>query len=382
MKRILVIGPFGDFGGRELEAGFIVKTLGDDYHVRLCSTIFMSDRSQVFNFIDRESGFSVLEKVYERNPGIRLAAWLSRLKNKKRLPAYAFVKNSFNKRFFNVQQKIISNLHKELENADLVFICAQLSSEYIAGIIYEADLLQKPVVFRTTGTIRPAQIQLLYLKNVKLFVHHSQKNASLLPDHRHKVIDQACFAESALLKISIEFDAIRNFTFLGRISEEKGILELLKLFGKFAAKEQRLHIYGEGPLKTQAISIAKSDDRIKFHGFVDQDELVEVFQNTDCLIIPSREEAGPLSGLEAMAAGKIILSTNVGAMIERLETTDNDFWFDLKDDTSFKTQLERISNLKPEELKAIGRTNRERYLEAYTILHIQKQYKACVDGLF
>ena len=146
-------------------------------------------------------------------------------------------------------------------------------------------------------------------------------------------------------------------------------------------KSPRLNIFGEGPLEAEARQIAQNDTRIKFHGFVEQQSLKEVFKKTDCLLIPSKEEAGPLSGLEAMAAGKVILSTDVGAMKERLRGTGNDFWFDLQDSTSFGEQLKRMSSLDPRELEEIRTNNRKRYLEAYQLEKIAGQYKDCVDYL-
>ena len=380
-SKIVIIGPFGDFGGRELESGFIARSLSETYKLTLCSTVMMSSRSQVYQFIDQSVGFSILEKVFQNNLAVRMVAGLSKLLNSNSLPAYAFVKNRVSKRFLNVEKKIIQQLNRAISEADLIFIVAQLSSQYVSHIISEAELLKKPVIFRTTGTIRPPHLKFPFLGKVDLYLHHSERNSLLLQDYPYQVIDQTCYSEKALLSLPIEMNGISNFSFLGRLSVEKGILEVLQLFQRWALKSHRLNIFGEGPLEAEARQIAQNDTRIKFHGFVEQQRLKEVFKKTDCLLIPSKEEAGPLSGLEAMAAGKVILSTDVGAMKERLRGTGNDFWFDLQDSTSFGEQLNRMSSLDPRELEEIRTNNRKRYLEAYQLEKIAGQYKDCVDYL-
>ena len=52
MKKILIIGPIGDFGGRELMTGFIANVLSEIYHVEVCSTVAISNKTQVKEFFN------------------------------------------------------------------------------------------------------------------------------------------------------------------------------------------------------------------------------------------------------------------------------------------------------------------------------------------
>jgi len=99
------------------------------------------------------------------------------------------------------------------------------------------------------------------------------------------------------------------------------------------------------------------------------------------LVIPSHEEAGPLVGIEAMAAGKLIFSTKVGAMAQRLYNTENDFWFDINKEQSFLQLIERVKNIKPEGIKVIREKNRKIYLENYSIEKISNEYLNIFNGL-
>lgn len=49
-KKILILGPISDFGGREVEANIIARSFLQDFQVHLLSTIFISKNS--FAIID------------------------------------------------------------------------------------------------------------------------------------------------------------------------------------------------------------------------------------------------------------------------------------------------------------------------------------------
>jgi glycosyltransferase involved in cell wall biosynthesis len=51
----------------------------------------------------------------------------------------------------------------------------------------------------------------------------------------------------------------------------------------------------------------------------------------DVAVVSSRAESGPIAGVEAMAAGRAIVSTPVGAMPERLEHGRSGLFFDVED---------------------------------------------------
>ena len=107
----------------------------------------------------------------------------------------------------------------------------------------------------------------------------------------------------------------------------------------------------------------------------------KIYENIECAIIPAYTEAGPLVGIDAMAAGKVILSTKVGAMPDRLAGTKNDFWFSPEERESFKCQFERIKGLATSEVFEIGEKNRNTYIERYSKEVVSDQYFDSVTGV-
>ena len=144
-------------------------------------------------------------------------------------------------------------------------------------------------------------------------------------------------------------------------------------------KDAKLVIAGNGIIKEDVLKAIKGQDNIEYMGLVSPDELDSFFERISVFILPSLEESGPLVGLEAMAAAKLILTTNTGAMKERLVDSANDFWFDIKNEQSFIEKIDKIKSLSNEEFLAITKGNRERYLEEYQFTSIKKKYLDCIN---
>ncbi len=71
----------------------------------------------------------------------------------------------------------------------------------------------------------------------------------------------------------------------------------------------------EGEIQRTAASLGLSD-RVRFHGFLTQEQLRPLVQQADVLLVSSRHEAGPVVLLEAAAAGVPTVGTAVGYVKE------------------------------------------------------------------
>lgn len=107
-----------------------------------------------------------------------------------------------------------------------------------------------------------------------------------------------------------------NLLYLGRLSKEKGVLDLLKLFKNLPNKESfELHIVGDGPLMGAAKQI--STDAV-FHGH--QNDPTAFLMNADVLVLPSHSEGMPISMMEALSLGLIVIANPVGAIPDYIQT--------------------------------------------------------------
>jgi len=93
--------------------------------------------------------------------------------------------------------------------------------------------------------------------------------------------------------------------FVGRLSEEKGILEFLA-----ATEGLPRVIVGDGPLRARVSEAV---------GFVPHDRLGEYYERAAVVCVPSRREGYGVVAREAMAYGRPVVATRVGGLVDAIE---------------------------------------------------------------
>jgi len=117
------------------------------------------------------------------------------------------------------------------------------------------------------------------------------------------------------------------FLFIGRLIEEKGILDLISAYGAIVhdfPSRTRLMVVGEGSLRERAKHLAHQlgiEKSVEFIGSQPYDEMPRLFSIADIFVLPSVptrtwEEQYGMVLVEAMASGKALISTRTGAIPE------------------------------------------------------------------
>lgn len=107
--------------------------------------------------------------------------------------------------------------------------------------------------------------------------------------------------------------------FLGRLTHEKGIMDLIVAFKEVITNlsDARLLIAGDGPLKTSLVSQVEKlglSSKVTFLGY--QTELSKFWDEIALLVLPSRSEGFGLALLEGMAHRKCIVAAKTGGIPE------------------------------------------------------------------
>ena len=141
-----------------------------------------------------------------------------------------------------------------------------------------------------------------------------------------------------LNEIKTKYEPSRILLFVGRLIEEKGILELLRAFAILSKEDTHLHclIVGDGPLKPEAEQLAGTleiNSKIEFLGWRPREEIPSWMSAADLLIVPSREtngwqEAQGLVVVEAMAVGTPIVASRLGGIPDMVIDGETGFLFD------------------------------------------------------
>ena len=148
-----------------------------------------------------------------------------------------------------------------------------------------------------------------------------------IPDHKLEVIyngiDLSIYEK--LTRISENFFTVGT---VGRLDTQKGIDTLLYSFKKVLSKKEsiKLEVIGEGPLKTEYISLSEElgiSQNVTFLGKLDPEEVREQMRKWDLFVLASRWEAFGMVLIEAAAMGLPIIATNVEAIPEIIDDGKN-----------------------------------------------------------
>ena len=129
--------------------------------------------------------------------------------------------------------------------------------------------------------------------------------------------------------------------YFGRLSKEKGILNLINAFKK--CKKGTLYIAGEGPEKDTIENIIKEnklEKRVKLLGFLNKEEMTEVTRKCKFVVVPSIwYENCPYSVLETLAIGKPVIGSNMGGIPELVSDNENGYIYDTIEELTEKMNM-------------------------------------------
>ncbi len=383
--RFLIVSPSNRWGGVNLDVGFIAKSLlAKNHNVFVLSTGRYFDDCSLFNFISPVLYESVDRYIYRNSTYFKIFLNLLNKIKPLAVPVHHRLNNRYFKKYGNIHSERKKVLKKFISNADEIIICSQLTGSWNEEIIKEATSLRKKIHLRITQQINESvlnETNLIWLKKISTFIHHSKRNLKILkpliPLKNHVVIDQCVMWESKFLEIPLQESPIQQFYCICRLEATKGLENVILTFNEIKKKNISLHIYGDGSLKKSLQKLAINDNRIFFYGAIPLPKIVEAHQSHDCLIINSSIEGGPYTAIEAMAAGKVIISTRVGAMEERLGI---DYpYFVTQDLIALKEMILNLSQLNLKKTNKLSAVLRNKYISRYGEKKIAEAY---LDILF
>ena len=226
-----------------------------------------------------------------------------------------------------------------LTDADLVHLLGK-PKPFIQNAITNGAALGKTMVYTEVAQVTPAYSRRPDLAGFShvgsglaaVTVYYEEQGRDIRElfayDGRIEVIEQWIDAavEVALLALTPPAPTIGRrpvvFGSLSRLSPEKGLPWLVDGFAALQRRtdlDVRLVIGGTGEEEAAIRSKIAShgvESTVTMAGYVE--DKVEFLDGVDVFVVSSEAEGGPISGLEAVAGGRLVISTPVGAMPDRL----------------------------------------------------------------
>jgi len=156
---------------------------------------------------------------------------------------------------------------------------------------------------------------------------------------------------------------------ISRLVPEKGIDNLLYIFSKLYFKYRNIELFiaGDGFLKEslekQAVSLGITEG-VHFLGYVK--DINNFLRNIDIFLFTSHSEGFPLAIQEAMAAGKLVVSTRVGGIKELIEDGQSGILYEDGDNHKAVSLLEYLIN-KPILAQKLASNARKKILSIYNL---------------
>jgi len=199
----------------------------------------------------------------------------------------------------------------------------------------------------------------LYRNNIDLYIAPSQFVKDKLTENgfdaeKISVIPHFLAEEFHLSKIAgdtteDQADQFKHEKYIlsyGRLDESKGFDDLIKAYAEINVFGLKLKIAGAGPDKTHLEKLIKDlclEDKVELVGQKTREEIIDLIRNAKAVINCSKlHETFGLTVLEAMALGKPVVASKVGAISELIDDGNNGLLYQVSDAGDLKNQLARI----------------------------------------
>jgi glycosyltransferase involved in cell wall biosynthesis len=156
-----------------------------------------------------------------------------------------------------------------------------------------------------------------------------------------------------------------EFLYVGRISDEKGVDQLMECWLRHQPNST-LVIAGDGPLKRELELRSKGADNIEWLGQIPREAIMERLSTAKALLFPTRcYEGQPLILLEAMAAGCPVITAKIGNPQNMVLDGSTGFHYQPGDVDDLHEKITEIVE-HPDRSLEMGMRARKLYLSKYT----------------
>jgi glycosyltransferase involved in cell wall biosynthesis len=167
---------------------------------------------------------------------------------------------------------------------------------------------------------------------------------------------------------------------VGRLEEQKDFKTLLQAFSKLF--NGRLLIAGEGPmlgeLKTDANNLGLKE-RVRFLGL--RKDIPHVLSSVDAFVLSSAWEGLPNVVMEALAAAKPVVATDVGGVRELVEENKSGFIVPAQSPDALAGAMQKLMMLSSSQRTEMGRYGFEHVKKTYSLESVTSQWEAFFTSL-
>ena len=296
MKRVTILALHLGYGGIERAITDLANSLVDNYCVEIISTYKVYD--EPVNRLDRRVKVKYLTDLKPNKNEFKHAL--------KRFQIITVFKEGIKSlRILKMKKELMINFIKNCDS-DVIISTRDIHNEWLGEYARPGVLKIGWEHNHHHGNEKYAKKIIESCKNLDYFVLVSKDLANY---YKGLVKPKCVYIPNLVSKVDITSNLKSpNLVSIGRLSKEKGFLDLIDVFAliHMMYPEWKLNIIGDGDEKGKILSkISKYglEDSIIMHGFLDKDAVGKVLSNSSIYLMSSYTESFGIVLLEAFSYG-------------------------------------------------------------------------------
>ncbi|RFP88103.1 colanic acid biosynthesis glycosyltransferase WcaL [Rhodobacteraceae bacterium 63075] len=210
----------------------------------------------------------------------------------------------------------VDHLHNHIAKSSctVAMLASELSGTPYSFTLHGPDIFFEPKRWCLDEKIAKARF-------VSCISHFCRSQAMLFsdPSHWQKLHIVHCGVEPERYASMPKAPHEGNLLFVGRLAAVKGLPVLFDAMRGLGDIGVTLQVVGDGPDRKALETLSQEydlTDRVTFLGYRSQSEVSELLANADALVLPSFAEGVPVVLMEAMAAARPVIATQVAGVSE------------------------------------------------------------------
>ena len=296
MKRVVILALHLGYGGIERAISDLANSLVDDYIVEIVSTYKVYDKP--VNRLDRKVNVTYLTDLKPNRKEFK-----DNLKKFKLISAFKEGIKSI--KILKLKKELMINYIKNCD-ADVIISTRDIHNKWLGSYGKENVLKIGWEHNHHHGNMKYANKIIDSCSNLDYFVLVSK---DLTDFYKDKVKPKCIYIPNLVAKATAKSDLKSyNLVSVGRLSKEKGFLDLIDVFDLIHKKypDWKLNIVGDGEEKdkiTSKIDKLGLSNSVVMHGFLDSNEVGKILSKSSVYLMTSYTESFGIVLLEAFSYG-------------------------------------------------------------------------------
>ena len=353
MKKISILSLHLGFGGIEKSVAALANILCDRYEVEIACTYKLYDKPSFF--IDSRVKIIYLTEGVKPNKDELKAA----VSSKNIIKIFSEGCKSFN--ILHLRKKTMINYIKN-SDSDVIISTRDIFDEWLSIYGKEETLKIGWEHNHYHGNMKYAHNIVAVNKNLDYLVLVSD---SLRKFYKKKMGNYSCkcvYIPNVIESVPDKCASLnkKKLISVGRLSPEKGYMDLLKIYTLLHKKhpDWTLDIVGDGPEMGKMLEYIKEhnlDDFVKLHGYQKKDYIDNLLSNSSIYLMTSFTESFGIVLIEAMSHGIPCIAFNSAeGACELINSGENGYLIKNRNINAFVKKVEDLMKNK-EERKRVGK---------------------------